>query len=75
MLVVKKKQLEVVYTIKNNSRIFGIVEWAKKKNQKEKRFCLKFRHAPAFAGAGSAKAGIQNYLKTLDSRLRAYAST
>jgi hypothetical protein len=30
----------------------------------------KFRHAPAFAGAGSAKAGIQNYLKTLDSRLR-----
>ena len=36
----------------------------------------KFRHAPAFAGAGSAKlvpdsdqgAGIQNYLKTLDSR-------
>jgi hypothetical protein len=24
---------------------------------------LKFRHAPAFAGAGSAKAGIQNYLK------------
>jgi hypothetical protein len=31
----------------------------------------KFRHAPAFAGAGSAKAGIQNYLKTLDSRLRA----
>ena len=30
----------------------------------------KFRHAPAFAGAGSAKAGIQNYLKTLDSCLR-----
>jgi Ca2+-binding EF-hand superfamily protein len=30
----------------------------------------KLRHAPAFAGAGSAKAGIQNYLKTLDSRLR-----
>jgi hypothetical protein len=30
----------------------------------------KFGHAPAFAGAGSAKAGIQNYLKTLDSRLR-----
>jgi hypothetical protein len=30
----------------------------------------KFRHAPAFPGAGSAKAGIQNYLKTLDSRLR-----
>jgi hypothetical protein len=38
----------------------------------------KFRHAPAFARAGSAKlvpdsdqgAGIQNYLKTLDSRLR-----
>jgi hypothetical protein len=29
-----------------------------------------FRHAPAFAGAGSAKAGIQKYLKTLDSRLR-----
>jgi hypothetical protein len=25
----------------------------------------KFRHAPAFAGAG-----IQNYLKTLDSRVR-----
>ncbi len=31
---------------------------------------LKFRHAPACAGAGSAKAGIQKYLKTLDSRLR-----
>jgi hypothetical protein len=30
----------------------------------------KFCHAPASAGAGSAKAGIQNYLKTLDSRLR-----
>ena len=31
---------------------------------------LKLRHAPASAGAGSAKEGIQNYLKTLDSRLR-----
>ena len=31
---------------------------------------LKSRHAPASAGAGSAKVGIQNYLKTLDSRLR-----
>jgi hypothetical protein len=30
----------------------------------------RFRHAPAFAGAGSAKAGIQKYSKTLDSRLR-----
>ena len=30
----------------------------------------KFRHAPACAGAGSAKAGIQKHLKTLDSRLR-----
>ena len=30
----------------------------------------KYRHAPASAGAGSAKEGIQNYLKTLDSRLR-----
>ncbi len=30
----------------------------------------KFCHAPASAGAGSAKAGIQKYLKTLDSRLR-----
>ena len=28
----------------------------------------KFRHAPAFAGAGSAKAGIQYYLITLNSR-------
>jgi hypothetical protein len=31
---------------------------------------LRFRHAPASTGAGSAKAGIQNYLKTLVSRLR-----
>jgi hypothetical protein len=30
----------------------------------------KFRHAPDFAGAGSAKAGIHNYLKTMDFRLR-----
>ena len=30
----------------------------------------KFRHAPASAGAGSGKAGIQKYLKTMDSRLR-----
>ena len=30
----------------------------------------KLRHAPASAGAGSAKAGIQNYLKILDSRFR-----
>ena len=29
----------------------------------------KFRHAPASAGAGSAKAGILNELKILDSRL------
>jgi hypothetical protein len=30
----------------------------------------KFRLAPDFSGAGSAKAGIQKQLKTLDSRLR-----
>ena len=30
----------------------------------------KFRHAPASAGAGSAKAGIQKWLNRLDSRLR-----
>ena len=29
----------------------------------------KFRHAPAFAGASSAKAGIQKYLKIRDPRL------
>jgi hypothetical protein len=34
----------------------------------------RFRHAPAFAGAGSAKAGIQNYLKKLDSRLAGMTS-
>ena len=30
----------------------------------------KIHHAPAFTEAGSAKAGIQNYSKTMDSRLR-----
>ena len=54
---------ELLYMLKNDVRQKSLITKVDKLAKSPK-----FRHAPAFAGAGSAKAGIQNYLKTLDSR-------